>query len=291
VEDVMKQNFLWAAAVVGVLAVGSSMRVPVAHAADAAGDNARLQRAVALVDEYATPGLESELSGIYPHPTDDNLYYVLANLKPPYRGGHRPMLPEQYRGKLLTVDRQGRVLKAVKLVDDDYGGLTFVDGYLYAATTNAATIIKAKPETGEIVAEYRLPSPAGGLDYDPARRALIAQLYVGQPHLAVVDIATGKIRETLWSDESAMGLVKVDGDWLCTWTSGWDPGSFSELRVIDQRNGRVRSRMRLDGVHSVLAPARTKDGRAAFLSLVTLDSHTGRTVLRRYTYTGEHQSR
>src|ERR687895_753113 len=32
-----------------------------------------------FVDEYKTPGIETELSGIYPHPTDDNLYFVVTN--------------------------------------------------------------------------------------------------------------------------------------------------------------------------------------------------------------------
>ena len=63
--------------------------------------------------------------------------------------------------------------------------------------------------------------------------------------------------------------------------------SFSELRVIDQDTGRVHSRMRLDHVHSVLAPAHTHSGQPAFLSLVTLDSATGRTVIKRYAYHGD----
>ena len=249
-----------------------------------ADNSGSLTKAVALLDEYQTPGIESELSGIYPHPTQSNLYYVLANLKPPYRYGQKPMLPAEYRGKLLTVNREGKVLKAVKLVDDDFGGLTFVDGFAYVATTNSAEILKADPETGKILARFALPSPAGGLDYDADRKALIAQLYVGHPHLAVVDPNTGAIRETLWSDESAMGLIKVAGNWLCTWASGWDPGSFSELRVIDQKSGHVLDRMKLDGVHSSMAPTHDTTGGAAFLSLVTTDSASGKTVIRRYSY-------
>ncbi len=252
-----------------------------------ANDDLKLKAAVTFVDEYQTPGLESELSGIYPHPANDELYYVLANLKPPHRPDHQPMLPVDYRGKLLTVSRDGRVQKAVKIADDDFGGLTFVDGVAYIALTNDASIIAVNPDTGERLRRFALPSPAGGLDFDREKGALIAQLYVGHPHLALVDLASGKVIGTRWSDESAMGLVKVDGDWLCTWTSGWDPGSFSELRVIDQGTGRVRSRMPLDHVHSVLAPARLRDGRAAFLSLVTLDSASGKTVIKRYAYRGE----
>ena len=68
------------------------------------------------------------------------------------------------------------------------------------------------------------------------------------------------------------------------WASGWDPGSFSELRVIDQQTGHVQSRVKLDLVHSVIAPAKDRQGRPAFLSLVTTDSSTGKTVIRRYSY-------
>jgi hypothetical protein len=154
----------------------------------------------------------------------------------------------------------------------------------YVATTNSAEILKVNADTGEVLGRFNLPSPAGGLDYDRERGVLIAQLYVGHPHLALVDIRTGSVTGTLWSDESAMGLAKVAGDWLCTWASGWDPGSFSELRVIDQQTGHVRSRMKLDLVHSVIAPAKDRQGRPAFLSLVTTDSATGKTVVRRYSY-------
>jgi len=271
----------WMLAVVAALAI---FAFAYSSSPARAENSPSLGTAVTLLDEYQTPGIESELSGIYPHPTDSNLYYVLANLKPPYRYGQKPMLPTEYRGKLLTVNREGQVVKSVKLVDDDFGGLTFIDGFAYVATTNSAEILKADPETGKILARFALPSPAGGLDYDADRKMLIAQLYVGHPHLAVVDPKTGAIRETLWSDESAMGLIKVAGDWLCTWASGWDPGSFSELRLIDQKNGHVLSRMKLDGVHSSMAPARDSKGGPAFLSLVTVDSASGKTVIRRYTY-------
>ncbi len=283
----MKSQTLRSAAI-ATLTVAALCAGPVALATESSTESPALKTAVTFLEEYKTPGLESELSGIYPHGTSNDLYYVLANKKPPYRNDHKPMLPEQYRGKLLTVDRNGNVVKAVHLADDDFGGLVMIDGFAYAALTNAAEIIKANPETGEVVARFALPSPAGGLEYDRDRGMLIAQLYVGHPHLAMVDIKSGKVVKTLWSDESAMGLAKVDGDWLCTWASGWDPGSFSELRVIDQQSGKVRARMRLnDGVHSVLAPAKSKSGDPAFMSLVTLDSRTGKTVVRKYAYTGE----
>ena len=250
-------------------------------------EDSSLKAAVRVIDEFKTPGLEAELSGIYPHPRDEDLYYVVANLKPPYRHGQSPLLPEEYRGKLLTVNREGEVLKAVEIAKDDFGGLAFAEDHLYVALTNGAEILKIDPDSGKTVARFPLPSPAGGLGYDRDRGVLIAQLYVGHPHLAVVDLKSGAIVETLWSDESAMGLAKVDGDWLCTWASGWDPGSFSELRVLDQKTGRVRSRIPLEGVHSSLAPATDAQGEAAFISLVTVDSESGETLIRRYGYIGE----
>src|SRR5262245_3473797 len=117
---------LAATGIVLTLAVASPM----------ARDDGRLKSAVTFVDEYRTPGLESELSGIYPHPTNDDLYFVLANSKPPYRPGHTPMLAPEYRGKLLTVDRRGHIVRAVPVAHDDFGGLTFVDGFAYVALTN-----------------------------------------------------------------------------------------------------------------------------------------------------------
>lgn len=259
-----------------------------ASAPRAAGaEDPGLRAAVRQVEEWKTPGLEAELSGLLPHPTDANLYYVLSNAEPPYRPGQTPRLAPEHRGKLLTVDkRTGGIVRSVALVNDDYGGMAYGEGYLWIATTNGAEILKVDPTTFSIVRRFPLSSPAGGLEYDPERRALIAQLYVGHPHLAVVDVRTGAVTRTLWSDESAMGLVKVDGDWLCTWTSGWDPGSLSELRVIDQQDGHIRARMRVDGVHSVLAPGGDAE-RRTFLTLVTVDSHSGETVIRKFSYDGE----
>jgi len=256
--------------------------------AQAADTPDKLKSAIRLIDEYKTPGTEAELSGIYPHPTDPNLYYVLANLRPPYRYGQKPVLPAIYRGSLLTVNREGKVLKATHLADDDFGGMVVTDKHVYVALTTAAEILKLDPETLSVQARFQLPFPAGGLGYDKERNVLIAQLYVEHPNLSVLDAETGAILKTLWSDESAMGLAKIDGDWLCTWASGWDPGSFSELRVIDQDTGHVRERTRLDGVHTSLAPATDGSGNPAFLSLVTVNSSTGETVIRKYQYTGEH---
>lgn len=254
-------------------------------------DDARLKAAVQPIEDYKTPGIEAELSGFYPHPTDNNLYYLLTNKKPPYRYGQKPMLAEKYLGKLLTVNKKtGEIVAVRSIADDDFGGLVMAEGFFYAATTNGAQVLKLDPATFKVVARYPLPSPAGGLGYDKERGVLIAQLYVEHPHLAVMDLKTGKIIESLWSDESAMGLAKIDGDWLCTWASGWDPGSFSELRVIDQKTGRVRSRIRMEGVHSVLAPSVDDQGRTTFLCMVTVDSETGRTIIRKYSYTGERSS-
>lgn len=254
-------------------------------------EDARLKAAIQPIEDYKTPGIEAELSGFYPHPTDSNLYYLLTNKKPPYRYGQKPMLPEKYLGKLLTVDkRTGEVVGSVTVADDDFGGLVLAEGFFYAATTNGAQVLKIDPKTFKVLAKYQLPSPAGGLGYDKERGVLIAQLYVEHPHLAVMDLKTGKVINNLWSDESAMGLAKIDGDWLCTWASGWDPGSFSELRVIDQKTGKVRSRVRLEGLHTVLSPDTDVDGKSAFLCMITVDSYTGRTIIRKYTYEGEHRS-
>ena len=256
-----------------------------------ATDDARLKAAVQPIEDYKTPGIEAELSGFYPHPTNSNLYYLLTNKRPPYRYGQKPMLPEKYLGKLLTVNkRTGEVVASVSIADDDFGGLVMAEGYFYAAVTNGAKILKIDPVTFKVLASYPLPSPAGGLGYDKERGVLIAQLYVEHPHLAVMDLKTGRVIASLWSDESAMGLAKIDGDWLCTWASGWDPGSFSELRVIDQETGKVRSRIKMEGLHTVLAPDADDKGRPTFLSMITVDSRTGQTIIRKYSYAGEHRS-
>lgn len=247
----------------------------------------QLKSAMQFVDEFRTPGLECELSGIYPHPTDPDCYYVMANNKPPYRYGQKPLLPVEHRGKLLTVNRQGEVIASLAITEDDFGGLEYVDGHFYVALTNAAEIRKIDPASGKTVKRFPLSSPAGGLGYDPDRNVLIAQLYVGHPHLAVLNIQTGETLETLWSDESAMGLAKVDGDWLCTWAGGWEAGSVSEMRVLDQRTGKVRSRTVLDRIHSCMAPATTNTGEPGFMCLVTVDSKSGQTVIRKYRYSGE----
>src|ERR1051325_12012008 len=50
-------------------------------------EDASLKAAVQPVEDYKTPGIEAELSGFYPHPTNSNLYYLLTNKRPPYRYG------------------------------------------------------------------------------------------------------------------------------------------------------------------------------------------------------------
>ena len=84
-----------------------------------------------------------------------------------------------------------------------------------------------------------------------------------------------------------MGWAKVDGDWLCTWASGWSEGSLGELRVLDQETGKVRSRTKFNEIHSCLAPATCEGGSAAFICLVTVDSKSGKTEIRKYQYAGE----
>ncbi len=267
-------------------ALAATVVLPLATTTAVAAEEPALKEAMSVVDEFKSPGLEAEISGIYPHPTDADLYIALVNRKPPYRYGQEPMIDSDHHGHAVVVDREGEIKQSIYLADDDFGGLAYAKGRYYAALTNGAEIIEFTLEEGVVTRRIPLPSPAGGLAFDKDRGTLIAQLYVGHPHLAVVDLETGAVTESLWSDESAMGLAKVDGDWLCTWASGWDPGSFSELRVLDQSTGKIRSRVMLSEVHSSLAPA-SLDGTPGFMSLVTVDSHSGETVVRRYGYRGE----
>lgn len=269
------------------VSLAASLALPLTVTSVGAKENMNLVKAISVIDEFRSPGLEAEISGVYPHPIDPDLYIALVNRKPPYRYGQEAKIDKSHLGHLIVVNRNGEVLKSFDLADDDFGGLAHANGKFYAALTNDASLIEFDLETGKVERTIPLPSPAGGLAYDSDRNALIAQLYVGHPNLAVVDIETGTVTDSLWSDESAMGLAKVDGDWLCTWASGWDPGSFSELRVLDQTNGHIRSRIRLDEIHSSLAPATDENGAPAFMSLVTTDSHSGETVVRRYSYEGE----
>src|ERR1700682_2708340 len=97
------KNIQWNLTLAAVLVLAVAFTTMAGTAVTPSGD-AKLAASVRVIDEYQTPGLESELSGIYAHPSNDDLYYVLANLKPPSRYGQQPMLPAEYRGKLLTVN-------------------------------------------------------------------------------------------------------------------------------------------------------------------------------------------
>ena len=263
--------------ILGIVLLGSA-----AWAGNNAGDTG-----LRVVADLQAPGIEPELSGIYPHPTDPNLYLVVANKRPAYRAGQKPMLPEELRGKLLTVDgRTGEVVRRLDLNGGDYGDLAFGDGHLFISSLEPAEILKVDLDSGRIVSRIPLAGPAGGLEFDRDRGVLVAQLFVGHPHLAVVDPKTGATVDTLWSDESAMGLAKVNGDLLCTWASGFDAQAWSELRLLDPKTGKVQGRVALNGgVHTALAPLDRKvAGTDGFLSLVATDRGTGRVTVRKYAY-------
>lgn len=234
---------------------------------------------ISLVEELASPGLDMEISGIYPHPSEEGHYLALANRSPVYRTGQAPKLPEAYRGKLLTVNRQGEVVRAFDLVGGDYGGMAYGSGSLFVSVLEPAEILKVDPADGTILDRFSIAGPAGGLEFDAERGVLYAQLFVSHPHLAVVDVESGATIETLWSDESAMGLAKVDGDLLCSWANSFRQDALSELRLLDEQTGKVRSRIALDRVHTSLAPAPN-----GFIGLVSTDAATGEVKVARYTY-------
>lgn len=233
---------------------------------------------VQIVEEYQAPGLAMELSGIYPHPSDTELYYVLANKQPVYDAGQKPMLDAEHRGKLLLVNRSGEVVDSEPLAVGDYGGLAYGEGHFFVSSLEPAEILKVDAANGDVVARFPIAGPAGGLEYDADKKLIYAQLFVGYPHLAVIDPESGATVDTLWSDESAMGLAKVDGDLLCTWSNGLKPGAISELRLIDQESGKVKARLPLDKIHTSMAPV--ADG---FMSLVATGDE-GETVVRKYAY-------
>jgi cytochrome c peroxidase len=246
---------------------------------------------VEVVEEYKTPGLEVELSGIYPHPTDNNLYYVVTNGRPTYKPTMKPMLPIGLRNKLLTVNRDGKVVKVVDLPDGGglFGDLAFGDGYLWLGPLDPPALWKLDLNTGKVVARYPLPGPAGGMEFDRDLNAIIVQSYIGHPHLAIVDAKTGAITRSLWSDENCQGVAKVDGDWITAYASGWDANAYSELWTLDQQTGKPKSRLRLTGIHAAMAPLDKKvAGYDGFMTLVHVGSGiTGETVIRRHRYVGE----
>jgi cytochrome c peroxidase len=244
-----------------------------------------------IVDELQTPGLETELSGIYPHPTDDNLYFVVTNGEPPYQPSMKPLLPERLRNKLLTVNRRGEVVKTLDLPNGGglFGDLAFGNGHLWLGPLEPPALWKLDLNTGHVVARYPLPGPAGGMEFDRARDQIIVQSYIGHPHLAIVDPHTGVVIKSLWSDENCQGVAKVGGDLLTTWTSSWDANAYSELWHLDENTGRPKSRTRLQGVHAAMAPLDPKvAGFEGFMSLVHVGSAvSGKTVIRRYKYISE----
>jgi len=239
-----------------------------------------------VVGEYPVPGIASEIAGISPHPADDALYLAAANEKPDYQPGQHPVLPERYRGKLLFVNRHtGRIVKALPLTGGQYGGIAYGEGHLFVSHLQPPEILKVDLSSGEIVDRIPISGPAGGLKYDVEHSVLVAQLYVSHPHLAVVDPKTKVTREMLWSDETAMDLAEVRGDWLCTWVSGFDSAAISELRLLDRSTGKVKGRVPLNGIYSSMAPLdRSVAGIDGFIALVTTDAKTGRVVVRKHQY-------
>lgn len=243
------------------------------------------------VEDYKTPGLETELSGIYPHPTDDGLYYVVTNGRPTYQPTMTPMLPVEQRNKLLTVDKTGKVVKVVAIPDGGglFGDLAFGDGHLWLGPLDPPEVWKVEPETGKVVAEFPLPGPAGGLEFDRENGRLWVHNYIGHPHMAVLDPKTGAVLDTLWGDENCQGVKKVDGDWLSVWSSSWEADAYAELWVLDEATGKPRERLRMAGIHAGMAPLDPKvAGFTGFMTLVHVGSGvTGETVIRRFRYSSD----
>jgi len=273
---------------VSLLAVFGALLVLLSGAASAASGVA-----VEFVDEFKTPGIETELSGIYPHLTDDNLYYVITNGRPTYRPTMKPMLPERLRNKLLTVNRNGEVVAVMDIPDGGglFGDLKYGDGHLWLGPLDPPALWKLNLDTGQIVARYPLPGPAGGFEFDTDRSLIYVQNYVGHPQLVVVDPSTGSVLDSLWSDENCQGMAKVAGDLLTVWSSSWEADAYSELWVLDEATGKPKERVRLEGLHAAMAPIRRAvAGFDGFMTLVHLASgDTGETVIRRYRYVPHRQ--
>jgi hypothetical protein len=244
-----------------------------------------------LVEELRTPGIETELSGIYPHPTEKDLYYVVTNGEPTYKPTMKPTLPVELRNKLLTVNREGKVVEVMDLPDGGglFGDLAFGDGHLWLSPLEPPELWKLDLKTGRVVAEYPLPGPAGGMEFDRDRSLIVVQSYVGHPHLALVDSRTGAVVGSTWSDETMQGIAKVDGDLLTVWTSSWDDDAYSELWHLDLVSGKPRRRFRMEGIHAAMAPLDSKiAGYEGFMTLMHKGSGiTGETVIRKFRYTGQ----
>jgi hypothetical protein len=255
-----------------------------AREAAAVGDDI----AVEMVDELQTPGLETELSGIYPHPTRDGEYYVVTNGKPTYKPTMTRRLADSLLNKLLRVDRRGNILEVISLPDGGglFGDLAFDGRYLWLGPLDPPAVWKFDVQTGKVVARYTLPGPAGGMEYDRATGTVVVQSYVGHPQLVLVDARSGAVVGTRWSDENCQGVKKVAGDWLTVWTSSWDSDAYTELWRLDDKTGRPLNRLRLTGIHAAMAPVdRAVAGFEGFMTLVHKGSgETGETVIRRYRY-------
>jgi outer membrane protein assembly factor BamB len=264
--------------------------VAIGVAAVSAVGAAELQRgdrtAPAFIEAYAFSALESEVAGIHPHPTRDDLFLVAANSRPSYQRGQHEVLPAKYRGNLLVVNRRsGVVERALPLGGVNYGGLAYGDGLLYVSSLDPAEILKLDLESGRVVGRIPIAGPAGGLEYDGVRGVLLAQLYVSHPSLAVVNTKTGVTEATLWSDENAMDLARVSGDLLCTWISSFDGQAVGELRRIDPATGKVLGRMPLPEVHTSMAALDKRvAGTEGFISLVRVAGATGKVGIHKYGY-------
>jgi hypothetical protein len=235
---------------------------------------------------YQVPALESEVGGIYPHPTKDGFYLMATNKNPAYTRGQTPKLPVEHRGKLVVVDgRSGAITGGYSLPGKAYGGLAWDGKLFYISSLEPAEVLAFDLTSGKVVRRIALEAPAGGLEYDRQRHQLLAQIYLKHPHLAVIDVGSGAVVGSLWSDESAMDLKTVDGDLLCTWTSSFDENAFSELRRIDRKTGQVIGRVRLSGVHSSMAPLDPKvSGRTGFITLLTTDKVSGAVAIQKFGY-------
>jgi hypothetical protein len=270
---------------VPMMAVGAGLAVWMLGGAAVAGPPPGLK----LEGEYQVPAIEAEVGGIYPHPSSDDLYFLGANKNPAYTVKQQPKLAPEYRGKLLTVNRHtGQVVKSENVGVETFGGIASDGARLFISSVQPAEIVVWN--MGRSAVERRIPldAPAGGLEYDARHNHLLAQIYLKSPHLAVIDVKTGATVGSLWSDESAMDLKLVGGDLLCTWVSGFGGGAFSELRRIQPETGKVTGRVRMEGLHSSMAPLDRKLARTdGFISLVTTDKERGAVKIQRFAYDGK----
>lgn len=256
---------------------------PVARSAERPPDSL-LPAGLTVVSDYRFAALESEVAGIQPHPDEDDLFLVAVNRRPAYRAGEQAILDKKYRGRLLTIHRKtGAVRNSFDLGGKTYGGMAFANGVLYVSSLEPPEVLKVDLRSGAVIGRIPLSGPAGGLEI--ARGVLMAQMYVGLPHLALVDSRSGTTVKTLPSDENAMDLAVVGDELLCTWISDFGAQAFGELRKIDPASGTVVGRIRLPAVHTSMAaldPAVA--GEVGFIALVRTPDASGRVLVRRYAY-------